>query len=243
MLAIIVSALGCGQAPPAGQELVLRGPALARSLSEALQGTTARFDSTGCWVHLRGAFGEQNFSFALPDRVRDLGYAGEIRYRIRDINLKDLRVTASDRDFIITAAFESNGVELKGVHSLLGDAAVPDVELDNMVLSVMLRPVITGSGSISYEQPRVDFKADVDNTFVPRFAISGRTIDVMDTLTNYRRDLCRSIEVQIQKALDSPERKAALARKIGEVVASSTKASPVAGLQFRGSDLIVRLKR
>jgi hypothetical protein len=110
---------------------------------------------------------------------------------------------------------------------------------------VHLKPVVTRDSEITYDKPRVEFTANVDNTFIPRFALLGQTIDVMDTLTNYRRQLCRSIQQQMQKALDDPARKALLAKKISDGIAGQIvgPSGAIVGLRFQGTDLVVQLRK
>ncbi len=226
-------------------EFKVSGNAIAVQLTQLLAGTKAHFNSDrkgrpGCYLLIGAADPARRFEFSLPDRVKDLGFAGQIIYRIRDINLSTIKVVADERAFTLIASFESEGVELKGSHSRLGDAAVPDIELNNMQLRIKLIPVATAGGSISYESPEVSFSADVDNTFVPRFRLLGKTIDIMDTLTNYRNQLCRSVQAQIQHALNESSRKEALARQVALAIGPGS--SRVETLRWEGTDLIVVLR-
>ncbi|HWA82333.1 MAG TPA: hypothetical protein VG820_02795 [Fimbriimonadaceae bacterium] len=255
LIGLCLVGLGCGQESPPYTELTLRGDAVAAQIQKGLAGMKAEFhaDRTspdghtipGCFVQFGPSLGDRRFEFSLPDRVVDLGYAGKIMYKIDNVKLRSVRVEASANEFVLTAAFVSDGVTLKGSHSVLGDAAVPDIDLENMRLVVRLKPVVTTDNAISYDDPKVEFTADVDNTFIPRFTLLGHTIDVVDTLTNYRRDLCESIRKQIQRALDDPTRKAALSKKIAESISGQIAGpnSPILGLKFQGSNLVVRLRK
>lgn len=234
-------------------EITLRGDAIARHIQNSLQGAKGEFDADrwvggkrlpGSYLQLGPALGDRRFEFSVPERTVDLSYAGSIIYRVHHIKLGQVRVSSENGEFVVRASFTTSGVALKGAHSTLGDAAVPDIRLDNMRLIVRLTPVVTPEGRITYDRPAVKFTADVDNTFLPRFNILGRTVDVLDALTNYRRDLCRSIESGIQKALDNPAGKAALAAKIDEGIAGEITGpqSPISSLRFHGTDLVVRLR-
>jgi hypothetical protein len=236
-------------------DLVLRGDVIAKQIQASLAGAKGEFRSDrispdgkrlpGCFIQLGPALGDRRFEFSLPDRIFDLGFAGEIVYKLQPVRLKTVEVTSGTGEFVISVAFDSSGVALKGIHSQLGDAAIPDIKMDRIRLVVRLKPVVTKSGQITYDQPSVRFTADVDNTFIPRFSVLGQTIDVLDALTNYRKDLCHSIEQQMQKALDDPVRKAALGKKIEEGISGQimSPGSAIVGLRFLGTDLIVSLRR
>lgn len=250
-------ASACGstsQSVPIGSEITLRGDAIAREIEKALEGTKGEFHCDrvatggdripGSFLQLGPGLGDRRFDFSVPDRRVDLSYAGAIVYKVNHIRLDKVSVASADGEFVFTAGFKCSDVALKGFHSALGDAAVPDIQLEKMRLTVRLVPVVTPEGRITYDRPRVTFTADVDNTFLPRFELLGRKVDVMDSLTNYRRDLCKSIQQSIQRALDDPARKLALAYKIeqgitGEITGPS---SPLLGLRFQGTDLVVRLR-
>ncbi|MFI5385364.1 MAG: hypothetical protein ACHQ50_04500 [Fimbriimonadales bacterium] len=254
-LCACASACGSGQETAAYSELVLKGDAIAKQIQASLAGTKGELHSDkvdsdgtrhpGSFVQLGPQLHDRRFEFSLPDHVVNLGYAGKITYRVNDIRLKAVEMASTAGDFVLKAGFVSNGVAIKGSHSSLGESVVPGIKLDNMLLVVHLKPVVTGEGRITYDEPRVEFTADVDNTFIPRFTLLGHTVDVMDALTHYREDLCSSIQKQIQRALDDPTRKAALAQKISEGV-SGQLAGPggaILGLRFQGTDLVVRLRK
>lgn len=236
-------------------EMVLKGDAIAKQIQTTLQGSKGelhsdRVDEDGtrhpaCFIQLGPALKDRRFEFSLPDRVVDLGIAGKVVYKVNDVRLGTIDVETSNSEFVFRAGFTSNGVALKDYHSSLGDAAVPDIKLENILLTIHIKPTVTQDGGISYDQPKVDFTADVDNTFIPRFSLFGKTIDVVDTLTNYRHDLCTAVQKQIQTALDDPVRKAALGKKIQEGIAGrlAGPGSALLGLRFQGADLVVRFRR
>jgi hypothetical protein len=254
LVCLCASACGSGQQVPY-QELVLKGDAIAHQIQVKLEGTRVEFHcdgvgadgkaKAGCFIQLGSGMGDRRFEFSLPNRVVDLGYGGEIVYKVSDVKLDAVRVSTSGGEFVIDAGFLSKTVALKGEHSLLGDAAVPDIKLDNMRLVVRLKPIVTQAGLISYDSPKVEFSATVDNTFIPRFTLLGNTIDVVDAVSNYRRQLCLSIQSQIQKALADPQRKAALAQKLQDGIAGQIAgpSSPVLGIHFQGADLVVKLRK
>jgi hypothetical protein len=252
LIALALSSVACGSGQNKNySELVLHGDSIAKQIQSSLAGTIGelhadRVDSNGihhpgCFVQLGSALGDKRFEFSLPDRTIDLGYAGHITYWVNAIKLTGIEMSSSTKDFVLTASFSSDGVTLKGAHSTLGESVIPGIKLDRMRLVVHLKPVVTTDGKITYDDPRVEFTADVDNTFIPRFTIMGQTVDVVDALTHYRSDLCNSVRREVQKALDDPTRKAALAQKIQDGIAGPS--SPVLGLRFQGTDLIVRLRR
>jgi hypothetical protein len=249
--------MACGSVPQdrtSVDEITLRGDAIAREIEASLIGTKGEINCDrvtsqgirvpGSFVQLGPSLGDRRFEFSVPDRTTDISYAGSIIYKVNHIRLDRVGVTSVNGQFVFQANFKAADVALKGYHSALGDAAVPDLKLENMRLIVRLTPVVAG-GKVTYDRPQVSFAADVDNTFLPRFQMLGRTVDVMDTLTNYRRDLCKSIQVAIQTALDDPARKAALATKIEEGITGEITgpSSPILGLRFEGTDLIVKLRR
>jgi hypothetical protein len=253
LLCLCASACGVGQQSGTYTELVLKGEGIAKKIQSSLAGASGEFNGDtvgpdgrrqpGCFVQLGPALGDKRFDFSLPDRIVDLGYAGQVIYRVNHVKLKSVDVASADGDFVLTAGFAGSDVPLKGSHSVLGDAAVPDIKLDHIKLVIRLKPVVS-DGKITYDRPRVEFTADVDNTFIPRFSVMGQTIDVMDTLTNYRHDLCASIQRKIQGALDDPERKAALAKKISDGISGQIgSGNAVAGLRFQGTDLVVQLRK
>ncbi len=254
-LGLVLIGCACGSGQTGATELVLRGDAIARQIQSSLAGATGELHCDrvgpdgkrlpGCFVQLGPSLGDKRFEFSLPDRVVDLGYAGQVYYKVDDVRLKTVEVAAATGEFVIRASFTSKDVALKGTHSVLGDAVIPDIKLDKMLLTVHLKPVASDDGRISYDQPKVEFTASVDNTFIPRFSVMGQTIDVVDALTNYRRELCASIQRQLQRALEDPARKEALAKRIQEGIAGQM-AGPmraVVGLRFQGTDLVVKLRR
>lgn len=261
LLCCLGAACGCTQGFQGGQdsagkgsELRLRGDAIARQIEATLHGTQGEFNADqvvngrrvpGSFIQLGPALGDRRFEFSVPDRVVDLSYAGKIYYRVDHIRLDQIHVRTADGQFVFDSTFRTGSVALKGSHSVLGDAAVPDIRLQNIHLQVRLVPVVLSTGKITYESPKVTFTADVDNTFLPRFELLDNTVDVMDAVTNYRWDLCRSIQTAIQSALDDPVRKAALAAKIQEGIAGELTGpkSPIASLRFEGTDLLVMLRR
>ena len=236
-------------------ELVLHGDMIAHQIQASLAGTKGELRSDkvdpdgtrhpGSFVQFGPGMKDKRFEFSLPDKRIDLGYAGQITYRVNDIKLDTVDMYSTTREFIITASFISNGVALKGSHSALGESVVPGIKLQNMQLAIHLIPIVTPEGKISYSEPHVTFAADVDNTFIPRFSVLGRSVDIVDSLTHYRHDLCETVQTQIQKALDDPARKEALSEKIQEGIAGrlSGPSSAVLSLKFQGTDLVVRLRR
>ncbi|HTQ09112.1 MAG TPA: hypothetical protein VMI31_03490, partial [Fimbriimonadaceae bacterium] len=214
--------LGCAQEPQY-TELTLKGDAIAKQIQFGLAGTKGELhadkvdpDGTrhpGCWIQLGPALHDKRFEFSLPEKKVDLGYAGTITYHVADVRLGVIEVAAKPNEFVLTSTFTSEGVAIKGEHSSLGGAVVPGIKLTNMRLVVHLKPVVV-DGSITYDDPRVEFTADVDNTFIPRFSVMGYTVDIIDAMTHYRHDLCLAIQRQIQAGLEDPGRKAALADQI-----------------------------
>jgi|GEM_PF-5090950 len=254
-VALFVSliAMGCAQEPQY-TELTLKGDLIAKQIQASLAGTKGELhadridpDGTrhpGCWIQLGPALKDKRFEFSLPEKKIDLGYAGTITYHVDDVRLGTIQMAAAQNEFVLTATFTSDGVAIKGEHSTLGDSVVPGIKLNNMLLVVHLKPVVDDE-KITYDDPKVEFTADVDNTFIPRFTVMGHTVDVFDALTHYRKDLCQAVQREIQKALDDPARKAALAEKIQEGIAGQLAGpnSPVVGLRFQGTDLIVKLRK
>jgi hypothetical protein len=247
--------LGAGQENVPYTELVLHGDAIAAQIQTSLAGTKGELHADkvdavgtrhpGCFVQLGPSLGDRRFEFSVPDSVVDLGYAGQIVYKVNDIRLETVGIAASTSEFILSANFMSKGVALKGAHSSLGGAVVPGIILDHMRLVIHLKPVVTTDGKISYDEPRVKFTSDVDNTFIPSFRVMGYTVDVVDAITHYHRDLCASIERQIQRALEDPTRKAALAQKIQDGISGQIAGTTAAlvSLRFQGTDLVVRLRK
>ena len=246
---------GHAQEPAPFTELTLHGDMIAKQVETSLQGTQCelhadKVDEDGTrhprsFVQLGPSLSDKRFDFSVPDYVTDLGYAGQITYRVSDIRLKTIEMAAVANEFVISASFVSHGVALKGEHSTLGDAVIPGIKLDDMHLAIHLKPIVTQDGKITYDEPRVEFTADVDNTFIPRFTVLGHTVDVVDSLTHYRREFCSAIQKQIKKALDDPARKAALADKIQQGIAGQFGGSSnaILGLRFQGTDLVVKLRR
>ncbi len=251
---LLFSACGSGQEAMPYTELVLKGDLIAKQIQGSLAGTKGELHADridpdgkrhpGSWVQLGPALKDRRFEFSLPDKTVDLGYAGSITYRVNDVRLNTIAMVSAPSEFVLSATFLSDGVAIKGAHNTLGESVVPGIKLDNIRLAIHLKPEVL-DGKVSYDEPRVEFTANVDNTFIPRFTVMGYTVDVMDGLTHYRHDLCASVQRQIQLALDDPARKAALGAKIQEGIAGQLAGpnSPVIGLRFQGTDLVVRLRR
>lgn len=252
---LLASACGTGQDPATYSEILLKGDIIAKQIQASLSGTKGELHGDlidkggsrhpGSFIQLGPQLHDRRFEFSIPDYDIDLGYAGKITYRLNDVQLKSVEIASSPADFVLKAAFLSNGTAIQGSHSALGETVVPGIRLNNILLVVHLKPVVTADGKITYDEPRVEFTAEVDNTFLPKFEVMGQTVDVVDFMTHYRKNLCGTIQRQIQTALDDPARKAALAQKISDGI-SGQIAGPggaIVGLRFQGSDLIVRLRK
>lgn len=146
-------------------------------------------------------------AFPISEFTFDITKYRKLRYYVDDVNTSSIQATINGSSIEATAQFESQGEEIKAkcIRRRLGkwnECSLDmerDIHLNNSVLSMSLTPVAY-NGSISYANPKVDFKTDlhIPNKLCQAFSgicskIEGRikgelTKTIEDRLTNGLND-------------------------------------------------------
>jgi len=230
--------------PAAPTEQRLPGADIARVLDEALAGTQVHLDedlvegtrrTPQSFVALPEALGKRRFAFSIPEQRFDLSSAGQVEYRIHDVNLSQTRLKATDHDFVLTLYFESDGKEILARHSGgmvdLG-GAVPDLQMNQVKMDVTLTPS-PARDRPTFSEAKVSFDAEIhpDGT-------AGSYLGSALESVGYRQKMMRLIEREAQKSVGSPAVLEALNARLWEAL-KVRSGGKVAQARFEGTDLVM----
>lgn len=251
MLAAAVGLVVLGlQSEP--MEVALYGDVIAQHMQQALFGTkmSVRSDysnakgaaAKGGRVEFGPELGARSFAFSVPTHSLDLGWFGEVTYRIANIELTDWTIKAEGPDFVIDSRFRGSGPQFIGRHSTLGRSVVPDVYFDSMKLRVKLRPVVLRNGTPSYTDPRVEFTAKMRSEAVT-FSAFGHEFDLLDMVTGYRDKVLAIVRAKVRECLDSQEKKVALGAFLMKAMNERAQELKmrIVGMRFEGTTLRIAL--
>jgi hypothetical protein len=233
--------------------VTLRGADIARSLEQALEQTQLHLDDDvvsrdgshiqRSFVEVGASLGGGRHFFGMPNPVIDLGSAGKIEYRLRDVNLTSISVRAFEGEYIVSLFFEDEGIELvaksQGQSNRLGIGA-PDFHLNRARLDVTCVPAqgpVSAAGERSaFDCTKVKLLADV------RPAGTGTAMKVSARLfesAGLEAMVLRHIERELSKELQERQVGHAASRWLWRHVEKPGVAQLV-GASFSGTDLALR---
>jgi hypothetical protein len=205
----------CSAAPAKTVNIPVPKAAVAAAFNVALSSTKIHLDNFGpkdgtSW-HKDSSYVQlpngAEKAFPISEFTFDITKYRKLRYYVDDVNTSSIQATINGSSIEATAQFESQGEEIKAkcIRRLVGkwnECSLDmerDIHLDNSVLSMSLTPVAY-KGSISYANPKVDFKTDlsIPNKLCQAFSgicskieggIKGKlTKTIEDRLTNGLND-------------------------------------------------------
>ncbi|HXI13788.1 MAG TPA: hypothetical protein VNM92_14260 [Thermoanaerobaculia bacterium] len=256
-------------APVRGTELRINGAELATIVQKAFSGTIIRLHQqsppglkdprSGSFVQLGPQLGRVVIPFAIPPHEFSLGPFGSARYYVNDVNSnpdalvnspagtvrmgQTITVGATPATFIVTIRFEDSGTEIKGVPlgrmERLKDETVPDVEINNIRLQILLYPAALPNGQITFKPSLVTFFGDIQARGVADLSLFGRRFDFLNELTNYKAEIKRAIEGEVKRIIDQN------LNRIGSAIQSeagrrgSAIGVRISGVRFEGTTLVV----
>jgi hypothetical protein len=251
-------------------ELRLDGPELARMLQTAFNGTTIRLQHDGVdaagkavaasFLQLGPNLQGQRILFSVPEQRFSLGLAGEAIYRVNDINSnpafvintpkgpkqmgQTISVVAMPAAYLITIRFEDQGTEILGRSSgrmmRLRESLVPNVEINNIALTIALYPQNTLGGAIAFKPSRVTFFGDIQAQGIANLRVAGHRVDLLDQMTDYKTTLKQTIESQVSRLINQnlPQIAANVQREI--VRRGSGFGVRVTEVRFEGTSVVIR---
>jgi hypothetical protein len=231
----------------AATEQRIPGADIARVLDDALTGTQLHLDQDTLhgtqrvpqsFIALSAALGKRRFAFSIPEQRFDLGSAGQVEYRLNDVNLSQTRFKATDRDFVLTLYFEDLGKEVLGRH--LGGmvdlgGAVPDLQMNQMTMEVVLTPS-SARDRPAFSEAKVTFDAEIH----PDGTAASFLASALES-TGYQEVLKRVIEREAQKSVGSPAVLEALSARLWEAL-KERSGGKVSKAHFEGTDLVMVLE-
>lgn len=252
LIALALIASSAAMAKP--WTLKIQGSKIAEQIDRAMAGVQLELDADrkgpdGVLVNgglLKSNFtgnAPEQFSFSVPSYRVELGWLGSLKYQVHGIRLSHVATQASTDEFVIQAFFTGSGRELVGSHNFLGEAAVPDISLTDMLAEIRLKPCLTPDGQISYADPRVSFRSKMRSQGLT-FKMNGQEIDMLDRLTGYQRQLSTKVSNELQDLLASESRRASICAQINLAIRNQIKPlkSNISAYTWSGTDLTVTLE-
>ncbi|MBD1893148.1 hypothetical protein [Coleofasciculus sp. FACHB-129] len=207
--------------------------AVAAAFNVALSSTKIHLNSFGSkngtsW-HKNSSYvqlpGGSKKAFPISEYTFDITKYRKLRYYVGDMNTSSIQATINNSSIEATAQFESQGEEIKAkcIRRLLGkwnECSLDmerDIHLNNSILSVSLTPVAY-NGSISYANPKVDFKTDLNIPNKLCQAFSGICSKIEGRI---KGELTKTIEDQLTNGLNNPNVK----KKVAEAVKTAPSIS------------------
>ncbi|MHB8872167.1 MAG: hypothetical protein ACYC8T_00625 [Myxococcaceae bacterium] len=232
--------------PCSAAELRVPGADLARVLEEALTGTQVHLDhdlgkgakaAPRSFVALPPGLGSKRLEFSVAEQVFDLGSAGEVEYRVNDVNLLRSQVAATARDYVLTLYFEDEGKEVLsrhrgGMFDLGG--AVPDLQMNAMKMEVVLT-TSSAKDRPSFSSAKVRFDADIRPDGDGASLLAGALES-----SGYQEQIKRAIEREAQKSIGGPGVLEALSAKLWDAL-NERAGGKAAKARFDGTDLVIEL--
>jgi hypothetical protein len=183
--------------------------------------------------------GDETSAFDIPAEVRDLPFPlpGSGLFTIRNMDLQRATIArsapTSANPFDVSLRFESDGVEVKGYHSTLGDLAMPDFQMSDIVLGAAARlGVRNGQLVLGFTDTRL--QAGIASTG----ACNVFGLDWCNHLFGASGKLRSSFELQGFRQLNGSLLQGALTREIGDALTAQGIVGPIGSVAVQG-DLIV----
>lgn len=174
-------------------------------------------------------------SFDIPAEEKDLPFPlpGSGLFFIRDMNLDGARMARAANAFDVQLRFESNGIEVKGYHSTLGDIAMPDFQMSNITLGATASlGVRHGKLVVGFSHPHLD--AGIASTG----ACNVFGVDWCNALFGASGCLRQSFEREAITQLNGSTIQSALTTSLADALASQGISGTIGSVTVQG-DLIV----
>ena len=174
-------------------------------------------------------------SFDIPVEKKDLPFPlpGSGLFYIRDMNLDSARMGRTGSALDVRLHFESNGIEVKGYHSALGDIAMPDFQMSNIDLGA------TASLGVRHGKLVLGFVGThLDASVASTGACNVFSVDWCDFLFGASGSLRRSFELQAFSTLNGSTIQTALTQSLGDALTSQGIVGTIGSVALQG-DLIV----
>lgn len=210
----------------------------------------------GSFVQFGPLLNRQRYVFSVPSQTISLGLGGEAVFSIQDINSnpdfmqhlstgvvkfgQNILVGSSPASFTMMLRFEDEGTEIKGQPagrlSRFRDEAVPDIQISDMLLRIVLVPQAQG---IAFQPAQVTFTGDIQAGGMANLQLFGRKVDLFDAMTNYKKIIKESIEREVKRLVDQsmPVVAANLSREAQR--RGAALGVRLTGARFEGSTLVV----
>jgi hypothetical protein len=208
---------------PIIKEISLPLQIFANEIQSTFQSTKMRLNNYGdkhgnTWYKGNDSYVELPASLKVPKQQFSFPAMNDypFRYYMNDVNLSSVQVDVAQDRLAVEFNFESSGKELKGhcatlVLCPLGeDLTAPDVEINNMKVTVYLTPVAR-YGSISFSQVDVDFAADIQAQGGCDVAVIS---SVCDLLTGYKQKIKDTAKSAIKNMIDRNDVRNEIANKM-----------------------------
>lgn len=174
-------------------------------------------------------------SFDIPIERRDLPFPlpGAGLFAINSLDLQSATMSRAGNAFDTRLQFETNGVEVKGYHSTLGDLAMPDFQMSPIVLAATASlGVRNGRMAIGFTQTRLE--AGV----VATGACTVFSLDWCNYLFGTSGTLRKSFELQAFQQLNGSLIQSALSTHLTNALTAQGIIGPIGRVEVQG-DLIV----
>jgi hypothetical protein len=174
-------------------------------------------------------------SFEIPVEKRDLPFPlpGSGLFTIRNMDLQSATMSRAGTAFETRLQFETNGVEVKGYHSTLGDLSMPDFQMSPIVLAATTGlGVRNGRLTMGFTNTRLE--ARIASTG----ACNVYTLDWCNYLFGTSGSLRRSFELQAFQQLNGSLIQGALGTHLANALAAQGILGPIGKVELQG-DLIV----
>jgi hypothetical protein len=228
--------------------------AVATAFNAALSSTKIHLDSFGSkhgtsW-HKDSSYVQlpngAKKAFPISEYTFDITKYRKLRYYVDDVNTSSIQVAINGSQIEVTAQFESQGEEIKAkcIRRRLGkwnECSLDmerDIHLNNSILSMSLTPVAY-KGSISYANPKVDFKTDLSIPNKLCQAFSGICSKIEGKI---KKELTQTIEDRLTDGLNSPEVRAKVAEAVKKAPSISNHIDPkgkITKIVSQGNNFVV----
>jgi hypothetical protein len=175
-------------------------------------------------------------SFEIPVEQRDLPFPlpGSGLFTIRNLDLQKATMSRAASGFDTRLQFETNGVEVKGYHSTLGDLAMPDFQMSPIVLGATAHLAVrNGRLAVGFTGARLD--AGIAATG----ACNVFSIDWCNVLFGTSGSLRRSFELQAFQTLNGSLIQGALATRLSEALTAQGILGTVGNVEVQGDFIVV----
>ncbi|NES77526.1 MULTISPECIES: hypothetical protein [Okeania] len=188
-------------------------------------------------------------SFLIPEYKHKVTKFRQLKYYIDNMNTSSIQATINGSRIQATARFESQGEEIKAKcvrrrFGKWGECKLKmerDIHLNNSILSMSLIPVAY-NGSISYANPKVDFKTDLRIPNKLCQAFKGICSRIQNKI---KGELTKNIETQLANGLNNPKVKDKVANSVKKSLASRLgqyKNWKITKVSSNGNNFILNLR-